>query len=303
MTLLNNRAAMALVKIVAVLMLALSPAQTDSLQAKLNNIVRASGGTVGVAVSAMDDITVVSLNNDRRFPMQSVYKFHLALSVLHTVDGGELQLDQQILVKRNELLPKTWSPMRDDHPTGDVTLPLSKLLWYAVSISDNNACDVLFRIVGGPRAVQSYIRSLGADSVAIVSTEEEMHKESSLQFENWSAPSSAAYLLKQLHNGKILSEQSRTFLLNVMTETVTGPKRLKGMLPPGGIVAHKTGSSGRGADGITAAINDIGIITLPNGRSVAVAVFITNTPDDDAKSERVIAEIAKAVWDHYSAQP
>lgn len=273
----------------------------DSLRLQLDQIVRRSGGTVGVAVSAMDDKAVVAVNNNRRYPMQSVYKYHLALAVLNKVDRGELRLDQQILVKRKDLLPDTWSPMREDFPKGDVTLPLSKILWYTVSVSDNNGCDILFRLVGGPAAVHRYIRSLGADSVAIATTEEEMHRAWRVQFANWSSPSAAVFLLKNLYNGKILSAHNRDVLLKIMTETSTGPKRLKGLLPPDVMVAHKTGSSGRGSDGLTAALNDIGIITLPNGRSIAVAVFVANSPDDDAVSERIIAEIAKAVRDHYSS--
>ena len=83
-----------------------------------------------------------------------------------------------------------------------------------------------------------------------------------------------------------------------MTETPTGPKRLKGLLPTTTVVAHKTGTSGS-SNGITAATNDIGLVTLPDGRHLAIAVFVSDSPADLATRERVIAEIAKAVWDQY----
>ena len=83
-----------------------------------------------------------------------------------------------------------------------------------------------------------------------------------------------------------------------MVETTTGPKRLKGLLPEGTTVAHKTGSSGK-YEGLSAAVNDVGIMILPNGQHVAIAVFVSNSKADDEVSEKVIAEIAKAVFDYY----
>ena len=84
-----------------------------------------------------------------------------------------------------------------------------------------------------------------------------------------------------------------------MTESPTGPRRLKGLLPKDATVAHKTGTSGT-RNGINAATNDVGIITLPNGRHVAIAVFVAESPADEAAREEVIAKIAKAVWDKWS---
>jgi beta-lactamase class A len=83
-----------------------------------------------------------------------------------------------------------------------------------------------------------------------------------------------------------------------MAESTPGAKRLKGQLPAGTIVAHKTGTSGT-QNGITAATNDIGIITLPNGKHLAIAVFVSDSPADETAREEVIAKIAKAAWDAY----
>src|SRR4029077_2374180 len=110
----------------------------------------------------------------------------------------------------------------------------------------------------------------------------------------------AVALLRALNERRGLSETTQTLLLKFMIESTPGAKRLKGLLPPGTIVAHKTGTSGT-ENGITAATNDIGIITLPNGRHVAVAVFVSDSPADEATREGVIAKVAKAIWEKFSA--
>ena len=105
-------------------------------------------------------------------------------------------------------------------------------------------------------------------------------------------------LLSALHQSRGLIPASRAFLLKIMTETTTGPNRLKGLLPPGTEVAHKTGTSGT-EKGLTAATNDVGLITLPNGHHVAIAVFLADSKADTATREAVIAQTAKAVWEHW----
>jgi beta-lactamase class A len=60
-------------------------------------------------------------------------------------------------------------------------------------------------------------------------------------------------------------------------------------------VAHKTGSS-ETLNGLTRATNDAGVITLPNGRHLAITVFISDSTADTATREGVIARIAQAAW-------
>jgi beta-lactamase class A len=119
------------------------------------------------------------------------------------------------------------------------------------------------------------------------------------QFENYSSPNSAVELLKALHNGKILSPKSRAYVQKMLLETSTGPNRLKGLLPKGTVVAHKTGTSGINKQtGEIAAVNDIGIVTLPNGNQFAIAVLVSKSKEKVETNEKIIAEIAKVSYDY-----
>ena len=277
-------------------------AQKDSLRARIEPIVDRAGGRVGVAVIGLDNGDTLTFSGNGRFPMQSVYKFPLALTVLHEVDRGKFALDKQIHITKADLLPDTWSPLREKYPDGNVSITLAELLTYTVSESDNNGCDILFRLLGGPKAVDRYIHSLGITDIAVVATEEEMHKGWDVQYRNWSSPAAMAQLLSMFYHDRILSRKSKEFLWQAMVNTSTGLRRIKGLLPEGTLVAHKTGSSGAGADGITAATNDAGIVALPNGKHVAIVVFVSETTSEERTCEDVIAEIARAVWDGYSVR-
>jgi beta-lactamase class A len=275
-------------------------AQTKSPKAEIDAIIRSSKGTVSVGLMDLSGGKTYLFNKNAKLPMQSVFKFPLAMAVLAEVDKGRFALDQKILVTKKDLLPQTWSPIREKYPEGNVEIPLSEILAYTVSQSDNNGCDILFRLLGGTANVENYVRRLGVKDIAIRATEEEMSKAWEVQFTNWSKPAAMLKLLEIFNRGDKLSKPSSDFLWKIMTETTTGPNRLKGLLPNGTSVAHKTGTSGTNAQKVTGAINDVGIVTLPSGKKYAIVVFVANSTDSIETSEKIIARISKAAWDFYA---
>lgn len=269
---------------------------TADLRQQLDEIASATNGPVGVAVTLIEEGEVVALKGTQRFPMQSVYKLPIGMAVLRRVDEGTLKLDQKIVVKPSEFVGMgQHSPIRDKNPRG-VELTLGELLRYAVSESDGTASDVLLRTAGGGAAVTEYLKDLGVDGIRVLNTEKEIGRSVDVQYRNWATPESALALLRIVSESKSFSPGSQELLLKLMTETPTGMNRIKGMLPPGTLVAHKTGSS-ETIGGITRATNDIGLVTLPDGKHLGVAVFVSDTKLDTAAREAVIAKIARAAWD------
>jgi beta-lactamase class A len=273
--------------------------QTKELQLKIEQIIQSKKANVGFAMLGIENADNLSINGNVHYPMQSVFKFHQALTVLDMVDKAKLRLDQDIYVKKSDLIPNTWSPLREKYPNGNLNLKLSEILSYTVSQSDNSGCDILFRLIGGTSVANDFIQKQGIKDISIVATEAEMAKDYNIQFKNWTTPIAAVQILKEFYQNKIISENSTRFLYRIMIETTTGTNRLKGQLPEGTAVAHKTGSSGS-KDNITAAFNDIGIVALPNGKHYAIAVFITNSKENDEINAAIIAEISKAVWEYYN---
>lgn len=276
-------------------------AQHSILRQKAEELVKSKPAAIGFSVINLKTGDTLSVNGAAHLPMQSVYKFHLALAVLKQVDQNKLKLDQEILVSKKDLLPDTWSPLRDKYPQGNIKIPLSEILFYTVSQSDNNGCDILFRLLGGPEKVNNYIHGLGITNVTIRSTEEQMHADDQLQFKNWTTANAATQLLKRFYTGQLLKQSSNDFLMKIMAGTITGTGKLKGKLPTGTEVAHKTGYSGQNKAGIIAATNDIGIVTLPDGSHFAIAVFVSMTALDEKASDQIIAELAKLSWDEFAS--
>ena len=274
-------------------------AQSDTLKQRINQIIQSKQAEVGVAIFGTEPGDTLSINGNTSFPMQSVYKLHLAFAVLNSVDKGELNLNRKVTIRKSDFRPGTLSPLRDKYPNGNIELPLKDILVYTVAQSDNNGCDLLFRLIGGTKVVNDYMHGIGIKNIEIKATEQEMSREWNVQFTNWTSPLAAVQLLRKFEEGKILSEDSRAFLWETLLGTTTGNKRLKGDLPQGTPVAHKTGSSGKYKNGISAAVNDIGIVVLPNGKHFLISVFISKSKEDDQTNEKIIADISKMTWDYY----
>ncbi len=270
--------------------------RTNELRDRIEQISQAATGRVGVKATVLETGESVTLNGNQQFPMQSVYKFPVAMAVLAQVDRGKLKLDQKIRVEASDVLQG--SRILDEKSQG-MEFSLAELLKYMVSESDNTASDMLLRQVGEPMIVTEYLRGLGVNDIVVANTEKELGQDTAVQYRNYATPDAAVVLLRAFHEGKGLSKSSQALLLQLMTDTTTGPKRIKGLLPDGTVVAHKTGTSST-VNGVTAATNDIGLVTLPNGRHMAIAVFVSDSRANDAVREEVIAKVAKAAWNEWS---
>jgi beta-lactamase class A len=276
---------------------------SHSISAQLHNDIeriaaRIQARAIGVSCALPGAQLDCDLNPHAKLPMQSVYKLPIAITVLHQVDTGRLKLDQPVRFLPSDLIsPGQHSPLRDAHPQANVDVPLLELLRLAVEESDGVASDMLLRVIGGPQVADEYIRSLSIEGIRIADTEKTLGRDAKAQYRNAAEPRALVALLRLLADRSPLSPSSTSQLFDWMTNTSSGTHRIPGSLPLGTVIAHKTGTSGEDR-GLTHATNDIGLITLPCGKQLAVAVLIQDSPEAEDVREGVIAEITRAIWAH-----
>jgi len=273
------------------------------LEKQFADIAKDAKGKVGVAAMVLETGEAALLNADDHYPMQSVYKLPISMAVVDRLRLDDRSLDEQINVTPDDFVRAGQaSPLRDKNPKGGI-FTIRELVRLALVESDGSASDVLIRVLGGANEVQSYLSQIGIQDMKVVNTEKELGQDWQTQYQNWATPKAAVDVLRSAfqEGAKPSSVQGdgAGVVWKDLVDCVTGPKRLKGLLPNGSVVAHKTGTSGT-RDGITAATNDIGIIDLPNGKHLAIAVLVSDSPADEKTREAVIARIAKAAWDKWS---
>lgn len=270
----------------------------DSLRMKLNAIVDSSGIKTGMAFLNPETNDTLSVNGNKQFTLMSVVKLAQAFVVLKKVDEGKFQLDQQLHFAKADIRRNTHSPMLKAFPDQDeFDLSIRETIRYAVSESDNNACDRLFKLVS-PKEVTAYLHQIGITEIEIATDYANM-KEDSI-FVNHCSPFAMVDLLKLIHGRKILSASSTDYLLKILTETNNPADRIKGRLPEGTVVAHKTGTMSTDSTGLCPAFNDAGIVYLPDGKPFFIAVFLSDSKAAPEKNAEHIALLTKTVWDFYS---
>ena len=291
---------------------------TGHLKSEIRRIIRGADADVGVAVIS-DDLCgkggtdIIRINDRRRYPLMSVMKMHQALHVTDSLSMAGLPLGTLVTVTAEDLKKDTYSPLRDSLLSATDSsvsrISVSTLLKYTLQLSDNNACDILFRHFGGPSATDTYIRSLGLEDFSIQVTEDQMHQDMKLCSDNWSRPSSAAWLLWMMSSAessdgptgssyrKLSENRYLDFVLQTMISCTTGQDRLAApLLGTEAVIGHKTGTGDADSRGRITGLNDIGIVTLPDGKRYAVAVLIKDSGESPGATAQIIADISEAVY-------
>lgn len=319
--------------LVAFMVPAIAPAQGDGslnrLRSEIDRLSSIARGKVGVGVIHLESGRELFVNGAEPFPMASTFKVPVAVQLLSRVDRGAVRLDSMVALAPGDLHPGsgTLSNLFDDP---GVSLSVRNLLELMLLISDNSATDLVLKAAGGGPEVNRRLAALGVSGISVdrptirliadaigvkdlgpesswtlkgftekaraVTPEEARAAEAVFNADrrDTSTPEGMARLLQKVWRREALSAPMTDLLLDIMLRCETGLARIKGLLPPGVPVMHKTGTLNLGV------ANDVGIITLPEGAGhVVLTVFVKESRADAATQERTIAQVARAVYDYF----
>lgn len=260
----------------------------------IENVINGKRASVGVAV--LYDGKTWTVNNDVRYPLMSVFKFHIAAAVLKKMEKENIGLDSMVWIEPEQIRKNTYSPLAKKYPDQRIQISYRDLITYTVAHSDNNTCDWLIAFAGGIDRVDAYIRSLGIEHFSLKETEQSMQEDISKSYRNWSTPLSMAMLLKKVYTEDVLLKPHFLFLEAVMQSSPTGKDKLKAGLPANVVIGHKTGHSYRTREGLRISEADAGVIYLPNGKKCYLVVLIRDSMESDAVNARMIADIGRVVY-------
>ena len=273
-------------------------ARQTQLETQLKEAIKGKKAEIGIAV-IIDGKDTVTVNNDIHYPLMSVFKFHQALALADYMGKQKQSLETRLPIKKSDLKPDTYSPLRDKYPQGEIEMSIADLLKYTLQQSDNNACDILFDYQGGPDAVNKYIHSLGIRECAIAGTEPAMHEDLNLCYDNWTTPLPAAELVEIFRKKPLFPNVYKDFIFQTMVECQTGQDRLVApLLDKKVTVGHKTGTGDLNAKGQQIGCNDIGFVLLPGGRTYSIAVFVKNSEENNQANSKIIANISRIVYEY-----
>ena len=298
--------------------------EAQPLAALIARVATGLAGRMGFAAQEIGTDEVIAFHGDESFAMASTYKVAISTALLDRVDRGELSLGQMVDITRDMMVVGE-SALAETFVHPGIQLSVANLIEVMITESDNSATDVCMGLAGGPAAVTEKLRSIGITDQRVDRLTAEILRDfyslpapatpevvaeayrnnpalvtetgtRNLDFEkdprDHTTPLAMLQLLLAIDGGTAMSPESRAFLLETMSRTRTGVGRLKGLLPKGTPVAHKTGTTGGVA-------NDVGFISLPDGRRFAIAAYTNSSETPESDRDRAIAEIARTLFDYF----
>ena len=272
---------------------------SSPLQQTVARIADGSAGRIGVYAVDLASGREVSVLGNQRFPMASTSKIAIAATFMEGVEKGRWSLSSEFPLMV-PVASARFSGSKAPVKPGQYMKAID-LIEIMITRSSNTATDALLAVVGGPSAVNAWAARNGMpefnitrDIATLVRDDGEVNPANTIDMRDSATPQVMVKLLAGLHQGKFLSESSRRVILGAMSRCRTGTRRIPGMLPDGARVAHKTGTLSNTA-------SDIGIIQTPDGRAIAVAIYVTGQGSKPARDAK-IASIARALYDGYSSE-
>jgi beta-lactamase class A len=303
-----------------------------TLQADFEKLAASSDGRVGICALEVTERNPICVHGRERFSLQSVMKLVVAAAVFDAVDRKLFALSEVMVVRPTDASPGPQDFADRVRKSGSLQVTLEELVRLAVNESDSTAADLLLERLGGIAVLQEFMRRKKIEGIRIDRNERSLQAEivgliwrpeyadqSKLRAatervppkrrdEAWAAylkderdtatPEGMVRFLQSLVRGKLLSAGSTKKLLAILEETKTGLDRLRAGAPQGWTLGHKTGTSSSWK-GMRAATNDVGLLTAPDGRQIAVAVFVAASKRSDGELAAVIAAAARLVTASY----
>jgi beta-lactamase class A len=307
---------------------AVSPEGIQRLENQILRLVQSLDGTFGVAAKHLESGQELLINGTIPFPMASVFKVPVLVEVMAQINEGRFSLEDEISLQTPD--QHLGSGMLSDLDVPGIKLSIRNLINMMMMISDNSATDILVTKVG-PENVNMRLQFYGIEGITVDRTCQELILEAvgadpekyrgmgldevsqsyrrelrnnpqesvearamfSQVLKDQSTPQAMNVLLEKIWKKEILDESGCEHIISVMLKCQTGARRIKGDLPRGVTVAHKTGTIG-------GTVNDVGILYLPeNLGHIALTVFAKDTEDETSDIEDVIAQIARFVFDYF----
>ena len=274
------------------------PKYSSPLEGRLASVASAAQGRIGVAAVDLATGQGVSVLGDQPFPLASTSKIAIVATFLEGVDQGRYHLSDRFPLMVPVPSRKFSGPVAPVRP--GAVLSAEELINLAITRSDNHATDALLAAIGGPQTVDRWLRRAGVvgmridrDITTLVRDDGAVNPATTIDPRDSTTPQAMTVLLAGLYQGRWLSQSSRDVLLGAMSHCQTGLHRMRAALPDEALIGHKTGT-------LANTSSDVGIIRTPDGRTLALAIYVTGQGSKPGRESRIV-QITRAVYDGYQS--
>jgi len=273
------------------------------LQASIERTTKSINATWGIYVKSLETGDEIAVGADRRMETMSTIKIPLMVEAFEQIKAGKFKLTDKYTFAQADSQPGTGTIQRLDP---GAVMTVKDLLTMMIIVSDNTATEVLYRMVGGPDAVNRRMDALGMKNTramnipsrwfaalrAVPSTEQ-FYRDGKNPF-GLSTPRETGRLLEMMERGTLVDKASSDLMLQMMRAQLYRtriPRYVTGYRIP-----HKTG------DFLPYVGDDVGMLEA-EGKTIIVSIFTGNHFGSGEALENAIGLVAKEVADYFNYRP
>src|SRR5262249_5518022 len=195
------------------------------LQTTVETLTRSINATWGIYVKSLETGEEVAVNADRQMETMSTIKIPLMIEVLEQAKAGKFKLTDKYTFVAADSQPGTGTIQRLDP---GAVMTVKDLVTMMIIVSDNTATEVLYRMVGGPQAVNARMDALGLKTIRAMnvpskwfpqlrsaSSTEQFYRDGKYPF-GLAAPREMGRLLEMMERGTLVDKESSELMLQIM---------------------------------------------------------------------------------------
>lgn len=270
----------------------------------ISDCVNDVAGEIGIAVITSEGDTL-TVNNTDDYPLMSVFKLHESLAVADALASQGQSFDSVLHISHEEMSTNTWSPMLKDYSSGEIDISVGDLVKYSLLESDNNASNLLFEHIVTTEPTDSFIRSLAGmpQDFKIRYTERQMQADHAKAYQNRTSPLTCAALIAKTLNDSIVHPTMQDSIISWLGNCISAPNRMAAAVAkfPDARLYHRTGSGYVNDRDEIVAVNDVGVIALPDGRKIAVAILIKDFAGEQNQADSIIAAVTTKILNRFAS--
>jgi beta-lactamase class A len=277
-----------------------APTPLQRLESSIQRTTRSIHATWGIYVKSLETGEEIAVDADRQMETMSTIKIPLMVEALEQIKAGRFKLTDKYTFVQADSQPGTGTIQRLDP---GAVMTVKDLITLMIIVSDNTATEVLYRMVGGPGAVNKRMDALGLartramnvpsrwfPALRAAPTTEEFYRAGAHPF-GLSTPREMGRLLEMMERGTLVDQESSDLMLRIMRGQLYRsriPRYVTGYTIP-----HKTG------DFLPYVGDDVGMLEAP-GKTIVVSIFTANHFGSGEMLENAIGLVAKDVADYFS---
>jgi len=276
------------------------PTPLQRLQTSIERTTKSLNATWGIYIKSLETGEEIAIDADRQMETMSTIKIPLMIEAFEQIKAGKFKLTDKYTFVQADSQPGTGTIQRLDP---GAVMTVKDLITMMIIVSDNTATEVLYRMVGGPAAVNTRMTALGLRSTRAVnvpsrwfpllqsaSSRDDFAREAKYPF-GLTTPREIGRLIELLERGTLVDKPSSELMLRIMRGQLYRtciPRYVTGFVIP-----HKTG------DFLPYVGNDVGALESP-GHTIVMSIFTANHFGSGEMLENAIGLIARDTADYFS---